>query len=102
MWTVSSDVKDSLKLGDDKNVQRFLRRAFRFFHKVARPTFIGPLSLDMGLSLRQLHLLISVLLDAGDIRLATHEELTSMNVNDLARTEVYTLSERPQAHLAYD
>ena len=102
MWTVSSDVKDQLKISDDHSIQKLLRRALKFFNRVGRPTLIGPLSLDMGISLRQLQVLISVLIESGDIRPASIDELRLMGIDQRDGAIVYALTHPPVANLAFD
>lgn len=100
MWTLSSDLKESLKISDDNSIQRLLRRALKFFHKVGRPTLIGPISLDMGISLRQLELLIGVLVQAGDIRQATQDEMDHFGISGDAAA--YALTTEPSVNIAHD
>lgn len=100
MWKLSIDLKENLKISDDGSIQKLLRRALKFFHKVGRPTLIGPISLDMGISLRQLELLIGVLLQSGDIRNPTPEELRLLGISPASA--VYVLASEPSVHLAHD
>ncbi len=101
-WSVSEDQLEELKVGPNKNVQRLLRRMTRFFHRAARPTFVGPISTDMHLSLRQLQMLVDILVASGTIRPATIEERISIGAPPTMEQAIYVLPHGAEVWLAYD
>ena len=100
--SVPDDIKNGLRVGDDANIQRLLKRIIKFFHKVSRPTFIGPISVDLGISIRQLQLLIDVLVDNQLIRKAYLDELHNMGLSPDSGSVVYVLTSRAEVRLAHD
>jgi hypothetical protein len=89
-WLVSDDISNRLRLGCDTGVQRKLRTIVAWFQKSHRPMIVGPLAIDLGITLRQLQLLIDVLVDNNVIRVASHHEMICMGLQD-GEYAVYTL-----------
>lgn len=100
-WFVPDDIKSVLRLGSDKNVQKLLRDVVRHFHKVIRPSYIGPISLDAGITLRQIQLLIDILVQNSVLRLASPEEVAEHFGCDFGGA-IYTLTNGAEIGLARD
>jgi hypothetical protein len=100
-WIVPDDIKSQLKLGSDKNVQKLLRDVFRYFHRIIRPSYIGPISLEAGITLRQLQLLVDILVHNNVIRLATIFEVERYFGRDHGDA-IYTLVDSAKIGLARD
>jgi len=100
-WEVPEDIKPILRLGSDKNVQKLLRDVLKHFHKVIRPSFIGPISLDAGITLRQLQLLVDILVHNNELRLATPDEVSDHFGIDYGGA-IYALTDGAKVWLAHD
>lgn len=100
-WVVPEDIKPKLKLGSDKNVQKVLRDVVKHFHRVIRPSYIGPISLDAGITLRQIQLLIDILVHNGVLRPASPEEIKRHFGCDHG-DGIYALTSSAEIGLAHD
>lgn len=103
-YVISEHKVEELNVGSLENVKRLLNRAVKYFHKVARPTYVGPLTIELGVSIRQLQLLVELLEDHNLIRPATDEEIAAMGVwkNKKNPPVVYALLGNARPGLAYD
>lgn len=102
-YVIPEHMVEKFNVGNAENAKRLLNRAVKYFHKIARPMYVGPLALELGISLKQLQVLIDVLEDNNLIRRASEEEISSMGIwKDKNVPIVYALSENARPELAYD
>ena len=74
-FDVPAEIASVLRLGSEKNVQTLLQSVLDYFNKVQRPSYIGPISLTSGITLRQLTLLVDILVHNGRLRKASPEQV---------------------------
>ena len=88
-WIVSDEVKKSLRLGSDSNyINKLLAATLRYFHRVRRPTLIGPIAVDIGVNLRQMKELIDLLVSNDQVRAMSIDDYKNRELGG----ELYVLS----------
>lgn len=79
--------------------QSVLKIIVRYFNKVARPVYLGTLSLEVGWSLARTHELVEQLVDEGVIRAVTDEEKAADKIPTIAN--LYVLIGEPTLSKAW-
>jgi hypothetical protein len=91
--TNSMTSRGSYRISDD-----LVEKAVRYFHKVARPTFMGEIAVHIGCNLAQTEQLFEVLQERGIVRLSTIEECHEIGVTG---GEVYSLTTPANVKIAH-
>jgi hypothetical protein len=98
-WPVAQDIKNQLQANDDQ-VQVWLKRVMTLMHRLNRPCYAGAIAIEVGVSLRTVDLLITILCDAGELQPASLETLKTMGLDP--GSSIYELVGPAQPWLAHD
>ena len=100
-WPVAQDIQNEFRISDDQ-IQTLLKKVVMFMHRLNRPVFAGAIALEVGVSLRTVDLLLSVLRDASEVKRSTQETLKANGIDVEPDSVVYELVGRAQPWLAHD
>lgn len=81
-----------------KAPSRIVEKIVRFFHHQAKPVLLGPISMDVGLSLARAQEAVDDLVDAGIVRPLTLDEKLAANMG--SRANAYVLVGKPDLTVA--
>jgi hypothetical protein len=79
--------------------QDLTRKILRYFHRVSRPVFLGQIALEIGHSLSKTEDWVEDLVESGELRRATHEEMLRIDASEIAL--VYVLVGKPDPRFAF-
>lgn len=72
----------------------------KYFHKIRHVAYIGPVAVDLGITLRQVHILAKILVESGELKEATADDVIGTSVR--CCDAVYVLSQKAKVWLAHD